>query len=93
VLKELISKLNAYTAMHFGREEHYFELFSYPESEAHQKEHADFEDRIIEFEKEFDRGGQDLSMEIMNFLSNWLVNHIKDSDKKYGPFLNERGLK
>jgi hypothetical protein len=29
----------------------------------------------------------------MNYLSEWLQNHIKIVDKKYGPFFNEKGLK
>jgi hypothetical protein len=28
----------------------------------------------------------------MNFLSDWLISHIKKSDMKYDPFLNERGV-
>lgn len=28
----------------------------------------------------------------MDFLSSWLVEHIQGSDKKYGPFLNQRGI-
>ena len=93
VIQKLIGKLKDYAAMHFGREEHYFKIFSYPESEVHEKEHNDFEEKVLKFENDFIEGRQSLSMEIMNFLSHWLVGHIKGSDKKYGPFFNERGLK
>lgn len=31
-------------------------------------------------------------MDILNFLSNWLVTHIKGAGKKYTAFLNERGV-
>jgi hypothetical protein len=34
-----------------------------------------------------------LSIEALNFLSDWWKTHIGGSDKKYGPFLNSRGLK
>ena len=91
-LQKLINRLNVYAAMHFAKEEHYFDLFAYPEGELHKKEHNDFEDEVSKFESDFIKGSQSLSMEIMNFLSNWLVEHIKGSDKKFGPFLNERGL-
>ena len=33
-----------------------------------------------------------LSLEVMNFLKDWLKNHIQDSDQKYGQFLNEKGI-
>jgi hemerythrin len=28
----------------------------------------------------------------MNFLKDWLSNHIMNSDKKYGPFLTGKGV-
>ena len=34
-----------------------------------------------------------LSMEVMNFLKNWLVKHIMGTDKHYGPYLNAKGVK
>ena len=33
-----------------------------------------------------------ISIEVMNFLKDWLSNHILGSDKRYGPFLNGKGL-
>jgi hemerythrin len=32
-------------------------------------------------------------MEVLNFLKGWLVKHIQGTDKKYGPFLNAKGVK
>ena len=29
----------------------------------------------------------------LDFLYNWLNTHIKGTDKKYGPFFNQHGLK
>lgn len=92
-LQKLINRLSDYAAMHFAAEEHYFDIFGYPDSEAHKKAHSDFERKVAKFENEFDQGRQSLSREIMNFLGDWLVEHIKGSDMKYSPFLNERGLK
>ena len=90
---KIINRLILYAGMHFAREEYYFDIFGYPEIELHQKEHDDFEQEVSKFETDFNEGRQTLSMEIINFLSNWLLGHIKESDKKFGPFFNERGLK
>lgn len=93
VLGKLLSRLSVYAAMHFAKEEHYFDLFDYPEAEAHKNEHFEIEQKIMQLESDFNNGAENISMEIMKFLSNWLIGHIKASDRKYGPFLNERGLR
>ncbi|THB73702.1 MAG: hemerythrin [Desulfobacteraceae bacterium] len=92
VLGKKIDQLGIYATMHFAREEHYFDILGYPLAEPHKKEHTAFEKQILQFEKDFSSGKKDLTMDIMRFLSTWLVKHIKGSDKKYGPFLRERGV-
>ncbi len=93
ILNKLINKISVYAAMHFAREENYFDMFGYPDAELHKKQHLDFEDKVTEFENDFAKGRQDLSMDIMKFLSDWLLAHIKGSDQKYSSFLNERGIR
>ena len=89
----LINKLITYTAMHFAREEHYFDTLGYPKADIHKIQHDDFEKKVSAFESDFKAGRQSLSQDIMQFLSNWLVEHIKGSDKKYSPFLTAKGVR
>lgn len=89
VLKGLVD----YAVVHFGFEESYFDRFDYPDKEAHKREHRDFIKKVVDFRKEFDSGRLLISMELMDFLKNWLVNHIQGTDKKYGPFLNSKGVR
>jgi hemerythrin len=89
---KLINKLITYAAMHFAREEHYLDTFGYPETDVHKKQHDAFERKVSAFEIDFKADQQSLSQDIMQFLSNWLVEHIKGSDKKFGPFLTEKGV-
>jgi len=92
ILEKLLNKLGVYAAMHFAREENYFEIHAYPETEEHLQEHDDFEDTIYQFEDEFNSGKQDLSTNILNYLSDWLEKHINGSDREYAPFLKAKGV-
>ena len=93
ILGKIINDLIDYAVIHFGTEENYFDQFGYPGSDRHKKEHFEFTQKVAEFQSKFSAGKLCLSVEVMRFLSGWLRNHIKGSDKDYGPFLNEKGLK
>lgn len=92
VLGKIIDDLIDYTKTHFETEEKYFEQFGYADTDRHKEEHLDFARKVGEFNEKFTAGEVALSIEVMVFLSNWLQNHIKGSDKAYGPFFNENGL-
>ena len=92
VLLKLIDKIGMFAASHFAREEHFFEIHGYPHMEEHLQEHDYFEDMLFQFEDEFKAGKQNLSLNVLTFLSDWLVSHINGSDKQYVPFLRERGV-
>ena len=93
ILYKIINGLTIYTKTHFGTEEKYFDQFRYPDANNHKTKHLEFTKKVTEFKEGFNKGKISLSIEIMDFLSNWLQNHIKVIDKKYGPFFNEKGLK
>jgi len=93
VLGKIINALIDYTATHFKTEEKYFNQFGYPETVSHKKEHTAFVQNVSDFKDKFENEKITLSIEIMNFLSNWLRSHIKGVDKKYSQFFNEKGLK
>jgi len=93
VLGKIVSGLASYAGTHFRTEEGYFARFAYPDAEHHTKAHADFTKKVVEFKAGFDKGKIGLTIDVMNFLSNWLQGHIKGEDKKYGPFFNAKGLK
>jgi hemerythrin len=80
------------TGEHFSTEEKYFDQFKYPDSLVHTQEHQEFVERVGDFIKEFDAGKTMLSVQVMGFLKEWLVNHIQGSDKEYSPYFNQHGL-
>lgn len=92
-LAKIINGLITYTVTHFQAEEKYFDQYGYPDAAAHKAEHAAFKQKVGEFKAGFESGKIGLSMQVNEFLSKWLQNHINNVDKKYGPFLNAKGLK
>lgn len=93
VLMKIVDEMKKYAASHFALEEKYMKTHAYPDFTKHKGEHDKFVAKVLQVEKDCKSGKCAMSMEILNFLSNWLVDHIKGTDKKYGPYLNERGLK
>jgi len=93
VLKKIINGLIEYAGYHFRTEEKYFDKFGYPDANSHKEEHRDFTKKVAEFKDGLTAGKIGLSMELLDFLTQWFQTHVKIVDKKYVPFFNEKGLK
>ncbi len=92
VLSTVLTELVDYTVYHFNTEERLFQQYGYPEYKKHKKIHAALAGKTRELKESFDRGNKQISIDVMLFLSNWLNNHILEVDKKYGSFLNSKGV-
>ncbi|MFW5489609.1 MAG: bacteriohemerythrin [Desulfovibrio sp.] len=92
VLLDVVERLKDYTVTHFQAEERYFDKYGYPATEAHKKQHTIFVQQVADFEAELKAGTAKVTMDIMRFLKDWLVNHIQGTDQKYSKFLNGKGL-
>lgn len=92
VLGKIIDGLAAYTETHFKTEEKYFDQFAYPKAYTHKSEHNNFVQKVTEFRAGFSEGKFGLSTEVMNYLSDWLKNHIRGSDREYLPVFKSNGL-
>jgi hemerythrin-like metal-binding protein len=92
-LIKLIHGMRDYTVLHFSNEEKYMKKFNYPDFENHQKEHAKFVGTVNEYVERVKSGKLIVSVEITNFLKNWIVDHIMVTDKKYTDFFIKNGVK
>jgi hemerythrin len=92
-LGKILDNLSNYTATHFGTEEKYFAKFGYPDTANHKREHALFVQKVSAFKDGLKSGKLTLSIEVINFLSDWLKTHIMGTDQKYSQFFNAKGLK
>ena len=84
---ELIEQLERYTVAHFAAEEVYMAAIHYPNLEDHRLTHKKFIARI-ESEKKFAIAGGQLSLGLVNFLKQWLLEHILGADKAFAEYAN-----
>ncbi|WP_319509022.1 bacteriohemerythrin [uncultured Methanolobus sp.] len=89
---EIINKMAEYTKFHFSTEEKYMKRFAYPDYAEHKLEHENFVENVLKFKDDYEKGKAGISYDILNFLKDWLVGHIQDTDKKYAPLFIEKGL-
>ena len=46
--------------------------------------------QVEEFTARYERGETTLNVQLLNFLRDWLANHIQIEDKQYGPCVKMR---
>lgn len=86
-LGNLIKGLLDYANFHFSNEEAYMESIGFPNLKKHKQEHKEFIGKATDFYEKHSSGKLILSLEVTNFIKNWITNHIKSEDKQYAAFL------
>ena len=69
------------------------EEIGYPELEKHKRLHVAFTDEANQFHDKFYSGQSIPTEQLMEFLWNWLLDHIMSADKKYGLYYIENHQK
>jgi len=92
-LMHTFGELAKYTITHFKHEEDLFDKFGYARSMTHKKEHTELLKKVNLYAEQYQNGKIMMSMEIMDFLKEWLLNHILVTDKGYSPFMKEHNVK
>jgi hemerythrin len=88
-LRELLDALIAYTCEHFATEEAMMHKAAYPGFAEHHRQHEDLKRQVIDFQKQMAANQAVLTVDVMEFLSNWLRHHIKGSDQKLASFISK----
>lgn len=82
---EILNELRDYAATHFKHEEEYMMSIKYKRLISQKAMHNEFIDKINEYDLDkMDENQKDAILEILDFLNDWLVNHIMKSDKLIG---------
>jgi len=94
VLCGVLDRLVDYTQYHFEREEGFLRKTGYPEIAEHKKEHDTMTEWVLDVHKQYKNGTLVApTLEVMNYLKDWLYDHILGSDQKYSFHLHAKGIR
>ncbi len=93
MLGRILGGLVEYTKTHFTYEEGLMAMHGYPDLENHQAKHRKLVAKVMEFQGRVTANDESVLEELLQFLKDWLAHHIQGTDKKYVPFLAEKGVK
>jgi hemerythrin-like metal-binding protein len=80
ILFNIILELQKYTITHFTREEFILNSINYEDIDRHKSEHEFFIKKINRFMEDYQSNMVVLTVDLMEFLKSWLLDHIRESD-------------
>jgi hemerythrin-like metal-binding protein len=87
-LGTVLEALVDYAEHHFAREEQLMQDCRYPLLESHRKIHQGITSKVIEYRRRYDEDHTSVrARECLNFLHNWLIEHICTKDMDYRPWV------
>lgn len=88
----VIDKLLEYTEYHFGYEEKMLKELNYKGLHDQEEEHYYYIYKIksIASREDIDDNQRKTILELLEFLSQWITNHIMVSDRKYADYLKQK---
>jgi hemerythrin len=93
VIRDVVGQLAVYTRTHFLQEELAMRQTGYPELASHQEQHNKLLADVERYKTDLLEGRKPNLVAVLNFLREWLVQHIQKADKKYSDHLNAHGLR
>lgn len=87
---EIINELKAYTVFHFSEEQGIMEKIKYPKYFSHCTEHQDFIEKMEAIDLSIlDHCQQDELNDIIQFIVNWIVEHVLSRDMDLAKYYHE----
>ncbi len=98
IIEQIILDLLSYALYHFETEERLMDAYDYregssPDATQHLEQHRAFSDRVVWARRALTSGEKISSDELLQFLTDWLVNHILKTDFKLGAYILEKRVR
>jgi hemerythrin len=91
-ISKIVQYLSDYVVFHFGVEEKHMEKYSYSSATAHKAQHEQFVRSFMKLKERMLMEGinPQLAEDTKQLCVDWLINHIKYSDRALGIFLKRK---
>jgi len=89
-LGKTLADLIDYTKRHFAAEEALMQRSNYPEYRHHKELHDKLTAQVVQFQTEFVAGQTPVTIQLLQFLKDWLQHHIGETDRKIAVYLSHR---
>lgn len=93
LIEKALAELIDYSCYHFETEEEMMLKYEYPDYITHKEEHTQFKLQITQWMEQSKDGSLIWTFPLLNFIKDWISSHVLNTDKQYGPYLNERNVK
>jgi hemerythrin len=91
-VSQFIAQIVKYKSEHFNTEEGYFKQFQYEGTEEHILAHREFGIKLKSIQDKFSDDAIGFAFALVDFLEDWLVDHMLNMDQKYIKCFTEHGL-
>lgn len=85
-----LEELLKFTHLHFQTEHRYMQAHQYPDTRAHDLEHGKLSNDL---QQTVERAGRDGDLLVLQKIKDWLMNHIEQSDRALGLYLQSQGVR
>lgn len=86
---DTLEKLGDYIQFHFSTEEEIMRNTTYPDFEEHCQEHLEMTNKVLEFKEMSSQHHGSNAAEILDFLCDWLKEHIAVRDKGLKAYIKD----
>ena len=86
---KILKRLSDYTIYHFHEEERIMAQYKYPYLKEHAEIHNSFVEKLNDSLPLLAKGDKDIAIEMYNFLTKWLIEHIAGEDHEWAEYVHK----
>jgi len=92
-MHEFLRDLAEYAIEHISTEEAVLRAYCYPYLDAHLEQHRKFCGMLADFKEREVAGDPALNVSVLRCLRDWMLSHVRGTDRLYAEFLNAHGMR